>query len=83
MESSLTITLRTVAMDTSRGVSICIQEVIECITPFLGLHEHQGESFRAWGGTELVLIQDGPSLPAREYLVTAGVLRIICQLGNI
>ena len=46
MQSSLTVTLATVAVDTCGGVALGIEKVIQSVATFLGLHENQCQCFR-------------------------------------
>lgn len=39
----LTVSLRTVAVDTGTGVPLSIQEVLQGVSPFLGLHKNQSQ----------------------------------------
>ena len=50
LQCLLSVSLGTVSMDTSAGVSLAIQEVLKGISSLLGLHKHQRQGVLTWEG---------------------------------
>lgn len=44
----LSVSLGAVAMDTGAGVAFAVQEVLQGVGTFLGLHKHQSQRVLAW-----------------------------------
>lgn len=48
VQGLLSVSLGTVAMDTGAGVALPVQEVLQGVRAFLGLHKHQSQRVLAW-----------------------------------
>ena len=47
VKSLLTVSLRAVTVDTGAGITLAVQEVLQGVGTFLGLHKHQSERLLA------------------------------------
>lgn len=60
----LSVSLGAVAMDTGAGVALAVQEVLQGVGTFLGLHKHQSQRVLAWRTERedgwCQLLKDGP-----------------------
>ena len=52
MQSSLSISLRAVAMDTATLVTLHVEEIVQSITRFLGLHKDQSKGISAYNNNQ-------------------------------